>query len=362
MTDASSQKGYGFNYFKEYVTVDDIFKRVSQEVLWRYYLGHNFKLNTCFSAPYRKDQNPSFNIYLNNNGKILFKDFGRNYGGDIFDYLKLIYNESLQQSIRRIDADFGLNLFQCNKPRITNAEKKKLENFEKIYLKDRSRNIKIQIVPKEFSEQDLRYWQEFGISKKTLEKYNVFCVKKLFLNGFLIYTYNSEDPCFAYYFEKSKHVKCYFPNRKNQRFLGNTNNFEDIQGYFQCDIKNTKPKLLILTKSMKDVMCLNELGFYAMAIHGEEHRFYSDFIRHIKKYCDVIISLYDFDESGVNGAKNLWQTHQIMPYFLPKTVRKNSKDVSDVFKKNGLIFTQSLIQNIYNHAIALKNKRYDAAN
>jgi hypothetical protein len=87
---------------------------------------------------------------------------------------------------------------------------------------------------------------------------------------------------------------------------------------------------------MKDCMVLRDLGYDSMAIHGEGQRFYTDFIRHIKKYYSVILSIYDRDAAGVRGAKLLWDDFRIPAYFLHRSVRtKECKDVSDMRKIHG---------------------------
>ena len=98
------------------------------------------------------------------------------------------------------------------------------------------------------------------------------------------------------------------------------------------DIKNTKPDLLILTSSLKEVMLLWEHGIKSVAIHGENSTFDKDFIRHIKKYCKNIKSLYDWDEAGEAAAEKLFDLYDIdyftRPYYL------NCKDISDCYKEN----------------------------
>lgn len=95
---------------------------------------------------------------------------------------------------------------------------------------------------------------------------------------------------------------------------------------------------------MKDVMLLRELGYDSMAIHGENHKFNEDFIRHIKKYRTNIISLYDRDNAGILGAKYLWKNYKIKPYFIPK--KYNTKDISDLYKEKGKEIVEEFLKNI----------------
>jgi len=70
-----------------------------------------------------------------------------------------------------------------------------------------------------------------------------------------------------------------------------------------------------------------------MAINGENHHFDRDFIRHIKKYCTKIYSLYDKDEAGKRGAEYLENEYSIPQLILPdfKCEKKKIKDITDAW-------------------------------
>ena len=344
------------------LTIGNILKRVSEVVLWRYYIGSSFRLDKTFSAPYRPDDKASFSLKYDYRGRLMFKDFGRpGMYGDIFNYLQKVYNISFIESLERVNEDFKLGLInqtiyviakgntKSNNKEISKEEVEKLLKFEKKFKETQSQ-ILIQAVTRKWEEEDLAYWKKFGISKETLDKYFVFPANKVFKNKQLIYTYNPNNPCYVYYFPKSKHVKCYLPLSldKSKRFFGNVNNLEDIQGYYQCDIKNgdRENKLLILTKSMKDVMLLREFGYDAVALHGESHRFEDDFIRHIKKYYGKIVSLYDRDKAGILGAKRLWKEHNIKAFFIQK--KWYCKDISDMFMTYERNIVEDFLVNLKN--------------
>lgn len=351
------------NSADEDLTVYNILKRVSEIILWRYYIGSGFKIGSAFNAPYRVDNDASFSLKYDSRKRLMYKDFGRpGVYGDIFNYLQMVYNISFLESLEKVNEDFGLNLKnktnkivltqkERKKSKISAEEARKLLDFEK-KIKETQSQILIQAVTRKWTEDDLRYWNNFGISEAVLKKYFVFPAKEVFKNKTLVYTYNKSNPCYIYYFPKSKHVKCYLPFNvdKSRRFFGNVNNLEDIQGYYQCnvkDIKDKENKLLILTKSMKDVMLLREFGIDAMALHGENHRFEDDFIRHIKKYYGKIVSLYDRDKAGILGAKRLWKEHGIKAFFINK--KWHCKDISDLFMTYGNDVVEDFL-------VSLKNK------
>lgn len=331
------------------LTVANILKRVPEIVIWRYYIGTSFRLEKSFNAPYRVDNDASFGIREDTRGRLMFKDFGRpGMYGDIFNYLQKVYNITFIESLEMVNEDFNLGLknktnvivvkkSDRNLQKVSDKEVKQLLEEQK-RIKETQNQILFQAVTRKWEEKDLLYWSNFGITQKTLERYHVYPALKVFKNKQLTYIHNPDNPCYVYFFPKSKHVKFYLPFSpdRSRRFFGNVNNLEDIQGYYQCDVKredNDGNKLLILTKSMKDVMLLREFGYDAMALHGENHRFEDDFIRHIKKYYSKIVSLYDRDRAGILGAKRLWKEHKIKAFFIHK--RWYCKDISDMFMTYG---------------------------
>jgi len=348
--------GYGFDNIYKELNVGNITSLVKDEVLWRYYLGFDFELRKNYPSPLRGgDTHPSFNLYLDKVDRIKFKDFGAGGShGDIFDFLCMTKGLTFREALVMVNVDFRLGLGKPHEQKYTGYKpigmrvEKRLERFEEQFAKQTGALIRAYSRP--YTEKDLEYWSSYGITRKTLDLYNVHRIRRvdvLKAGGWVtVYQQTEANPCYGYYFPVSKHIKCYFPFGEHMRFLGNVNNYEDIQGYYQCNVKKDKSnKLLILTKSMKDCMCLRELGYEAMAIHGEAQYFYKDFIRHIKKYYPRIISLYDRDKTGIRGARFLWKTHKIAPYFIPK-ILTNCKDISDVYRQYGRERAEGLMKAI----------------
>lgn len=346
---------YGFNNLHESLTVTSILARVSEPTLWRYYLGRDFTIGKAISAPYRKDNDPSFSLSFDTRGRIMFKDFGsRGWYGDVFDYIQLTKDLDFQDSLVLVNCDFNLKLGapvqQCRKGSLPASEINKLIEFGKEFKETNSIN-KFQFSVMNYELSDLNYWLQFGVTKEILSAYNVYCVRNVYLNKVCIYFRDNNNPCYGYYFPVTKHVKFYFPlvvGDSKRRFTGNVGNFEDIQGYYQCRVKQEySNKILILTKSMKDCMTLRGFGLDAMAIHGESHFFHEDFIRHIRKYYPKIISLYDLDATGVKGSRYLWREYKIPPYFIDRKYRKQAcKDISDVYKRFGREATRRFLNSI----------------
>jgi len=306
---------------------ENILKFITEEEIFRKYIKYDFKINEIFSAPYRKDNHPSFGIYFNiYNNRLMFKDLGKKIGGDCFSYVMLIFNCDFWEACKIINNDFKLNLgtFHVNMDKIIKDEENEPKTKEKRI---------ISIDKQEFTEQDLLWWDNYGISEQTLKYFNVFSVKTLYINKVFKRAYTKAYPIYAYYFPRTGNYKIYIPNEnKWNKWDTNANNNWDIQGYDQLPEKGD---IIYITKSMKDVMVLYELGYSSVATHGEGQWFNPDFFRHLKGRFKKIILFYDHDESGIECTQkilNEYNDYELSCIFTPTNLEK---DISDYVKNKG---------------------------
>lgn len=312
---------------------DNIMRRVSEDILWRHYLGFNFTVGRTYKSPLREDPIPSFSIFeaRRMGGKIMAKDHGGTFSGDVFDYVMFTERLDFYSAMVKVNNDFGLGLsYKIDKVQ-ANIPYRRAVNVQVAPL--RTPGIIYEVEHRPPTQLDIDHWLGFGITRNILRLYEVYCVNVLWCNGQCCYTYDPGNPCYQYRF-RSGNSKFYWPlAAKGYKFRGNIDNDIDIQGYYQCSMdKENKGELLVLTKSLKDVMLLREYGIDAVAIHGENHRFNKDFMRHIKERYHRIVSLYDRDASGMKGARYLWKEFGIGWVFIPKG---SGKDITDFYKLKG---------------------------
>jgi DNA primase len=132
-------------------------------------------------------------------------------------------------------------------------------------------------------------------------------------------------------------------NRKN-KFRNSTTIF-DIHGLEQLPKYG---RLLIITKSKKDVMVLDRLGYNAIAPCGENTPIPSSIIQNLKERFNKIIILYDNDEPGMNGAKKLANEYNLEYIYIPidyNTMFK-IKDISDYIKNYKITKTRELLKKL----------------
>lgn len=316
---------YGINFIP---TKDFVLSRVSQEQIMTYYLGIPVELGTHFRSPLRADTNPTCGFAYTGLGKLMFRDFGGHFWGDCFDVVCHIKNCNFQTCLETISAD--MNLIQSVK---RSAIFQNSRRGRKVFA-FRRRNF--------WSETDKDYWLQYHIHSKTLRKFHVFPIYLGWIDERIVYRYKESDPCYAYFIREDKsgveRIKFYFPLRSKSkgevRFMGNCDN-DDIFGY---DNLPDNGELLIITKSLKDVMVLHELGFVSIGVQAESMGFKKGIFDELKSRFRRIITLFDFDHTGVNLTnffrKNYGSEYRFLTNGRFKSVNYHAKDIADYTRSN----------------------------
>ena len=320
--------------FQPKITKELILSRFSEEQLMEYYLHLPVKKG-LFRSPLRRDKQPTCSFYRNKSGTLIFKDFATGQHLNVFDVVQSIFRCDYFESLRIIANDFGIvqdNTLHKNPGKI---------NLNPIKIKDKEIS-KIQIEVQEFTDSELKWWGKYGISKDILKRFDVYSCKHVFLNDQLFAKSQQHCPIFGYYGKKYQGLelwRCYFPKRTSFRFITNWPS-KKIQGYDQLPKKG---KLLVITKSMKDSMCLYSCGITACAPNSENLFIPDKVLEDLKNRFENIVVLYDNDKPGLYNMAKIRKEHPELTYvFIPK--RYGSKDISDFYKDHGRKETLNLIK------------------
>ena len=312
------------------ITKEFILSRVQEEDVFRQYLNISIEFGTLVCSPLREDRSPTCTFTRGATG-IYFKDFSGDFHGDCFDVVMRIYGCNFATALKTVARDMGLlgdnplpALFNIDK----SARKAKFEQHQKVF----------QTKKRPWNKVDKAFWTQFGVGRVNLEKFYVFPLENLWIDGDLQYTYHPNDPAYAYYFGYGKY-KVYFPKRRTMRFLSNG---PHLQGWNQLDLR---AETVLITKSLKDVIVLDVMGFTAIAPHSEGALVKPGTIELLENY-DLCL-FFDNDETGIKWAKN-----NSLEYGLPYFYLDKVKDVSDLVKAVGL---NEAKETITNH---LNNRKY----
>ena len=158
----------------------------------------------------------------------------------------------------------------------------------------------IGIVRQPFTEVDKKYWKQFHISIDTLKRFNVFSIKYFLCNRVVRGTYKEDNPMYAYkVYDK---FKIYRPlASKYTKWRTNLTN-RHVQGLAELPYEGGN--LLVITKSLKDVMCLYEMGINAIAASSETTFIPDDILKSLRYKWKHIVILYDRDATGMKKARH----------------------------------------------------------
>jgi len=315
------------------ITKDFLLEKNTAETYMSTYLGISIS-KSLVRNPLRNDKRPTASFHRNSSGELIFHDFGtgfhENFIGVVMTKFSLSYNEALH----KIAADFGY--IKSNNTPI------KIKISDTIITE--KKETCIQIAPREFTEKELFWWNKYGISQNTLNKYKIFACKDIFLNNNYFTSSTENNPIFGYYCGKkngNELWRIYFPKKQTFRFLSNTPK-SYIQGAKQIPENG---KLLVITKSMKDCAALYELGISAIAPCSEVLFISKCQLQALQKRFEKIIVFYDNDLPGIQSMRHIKKEYPELQFFwIPR--KYEAKDVSDFIKKYGIDQTKKYIEEL----------------
>ena len=275
---------------EDHLSKDVILGKISEYDIFRYYCSPFKGINTKFCSDLRQDKTPTVSI-IKWNDKLLYKDFGyEEHTLDCFSYIQIKYNVNFFDCLRIIDTDFNLGL----------AMKKDAIAFTKGYLGYKHNKIiedrEIIIIKKKsrlWNKEDANFWSKYVISKKILIKFKVEPLDYYWIN-------KSRFKCnsITYSYKIGDKYKIYAPY-SDVKWASNTTK-RHIQGYKQLP---NESELLIITSSLKDVMCLYALGYYAIALQSEMQIPDEKLIDKLDERFKQIMILYDNDLKDPNPGQ-----------------------------------------------------------
>ena len=292
------------------ITLDYILSRVSEYDIYARYIGQ-FKIGFIYNSPFREDKNPSFGIFRSRKtGKLLFKDHGNGQCGDVIKFVELYtgltnYNDIL----KRIVTDLSIK---------NNTKLKSTKEYEPT-------ETVIGIVRQDWTDIDKQYWSQFGITLDTLNKFNVSSIKYYLCNGIVKGIYKEDNPMFAY--KVYDHFKIYRPLADKYTKWRNNLSEADIQGFQQLPEKG---ELLIITKSLKDVMCLYEMGIPAVSPSSESTFIPDKALEVLKKRFKRILICFDRDNPGIKNMRKISLKTGLKCFLVHRKFK--AKDISDAIK------------------------------
>lgn len=322
---------------KEALTFSNVFKYVSDYDIFRYYCPDFKEVGNKFKSPFRKEKQASAVVYSTPTGHLRFNDFVLPTMSSV-EFVKEMYSITLGEALNKIVLDFKIKeIFAVDWGGDTPSPSKAPILYNKQIIKATDTILQVRYRP--WNEADIQFWGQYGISISTLTLFNVHPIDYFWINESRFkaekyaYSYN-------YYWEKGIYRrKIYQPYSKTAKWFANGGKV--VQGESKLPYHG---QLLIVTKALKDVMALYELGYTAIAPSSEKtmpSNFYMD--KQKKRFLNLVLFL-DNDETG-KEASIKHSEHLNIPYILIPD-EYCIKDISDYVKKYGQDKSRKLMEKL----------------
>lgn len=321
----------GKDLLESKLTAANILLRVSDEQIFSKYIC---KVEGSITSPFRPDKKKSCGFYKNLTGRLILHDFSTDISWNCFEAVMEKCQLNFGGVLKLINTDLKLGLGTLNPmPINTDIEIQTIENTKK--------EVEITYSIKPYEKNETEYWADYGVSSDTLLKYGVYCVKtvKFGDNG---WRSTKVNPIFVYTTNDPTKFKLYRPLSLTSKWLAKTNK-NVLWGLTQLPPNG---KLLVITKSLKDVMVLHEMGIPSICPNSESTHIHHNMLKELRKRFKYIVSFYDYDTAGISAAVKL----NIPWMFLFKT-----KDISDYIKIYGKLMAYRILKRI----LSKSYHRYD---
>lgn len=315
------------------ITKELLLSKHSQETYMEYYLEIPVT-SGLHRSTLRVDNSPTCAFFRNKAGDLIFKDFSGQFYGNFISVVMFKYNCSYYKALQIIANDFGI----INRPKLEKNTKPIQESKTVLEYKGSS---KIRVEIQEFTNEELQWWLQYGITNDILKKFKVYSCKSVFLNDEYFTGSTKNQRIYGYYRGKDADGlelwRLYFPGRKTFKFLSNWKSIM-LQGVKQLPKEGD---LLVITKSMKDVMTLYSLGITAIAPNSENLFMTENQYNKLKTRFKKLVLFYDNDLAGISNMNRIRKQFNIDCVWIPRKYK--AKDISDFYLKYGREKTLELV-------------------
>jgi len=321
------------NLNKKLVTKQDLLTKIDDVDIYRFYTGKEIVFGGMLSPLRPKEKNKSFGYFIGESGEVCFKDFVLGVG-DCIKLVQLLFGYNYFEALSQIVVDFNLTDDFLYKENIVKSKVNKndtIEFMDRNELIQKNNNFELKKKKRDWQLHDLVYWSTYGISLDTLKRYRVEPIEYIFINGSPIKT-EKYAYCFIEKKDNTITYKIYQPFSEKYKWINNHDS-STWQGWDQLPKTG---KQLIITKSLKDVMSINEmLGIPAVSLQAESTKPKEHIIEELKDRFEVIHLLYDNDYDKEKNWGQIFAQSLIDDYGFSNLIIPNkfkSKDFSDLVK------------------------------
>lgn len=284
-------------------------------------------------SPLRKDEHPSFSIYINNGGHVAWKDHAKNNErGGLMDLLCKYWNCTFNQALEKI-----IQLPQFREGVIISPKQ-----VRTLTRKEVDTLTKIEVKVRPWRDYDIEYWESYGITKPWL------VYAEVYPTSFKIITKKDRDTgkTSRYVFPADKYCYTYVERKEGNLQLKIYSPF-NTKGFKWCSKMDASVISLwtkvpeygdrvIISSSVKDALVLScQLHIPAISPQGEGYGISGTAVSELKRRYKKVFISYDGDKTGVEDAKKLSKTTGFSIIYCPKlrTPLENNTNVERLIKE-----------------------------
>ena len=323
------------NKKKELISKSAILSKYNELEIFQKYINEPISLKGNILSPLRKENNPSFGFFIGEGNEICFNDFvlGK---GDFVKFIMLKFGRSYFEALSTVACDFNMQSdYICKIYDKINFQKSKITQSTKSELLSKYTGYKLGKTKRDWKDHDTLFWLQYGITLTTLQKYRVEAISFIFI-GDNIYPADKYAYCFKELKDGIETYKIYQPYNDKHKWINNHDN-SVWQGWTQLPASGEE---LIITKSLKDVMTLYELGFNAISLQSENIIPKKHIFKQLEDRFKTITLLYDNDFNSETNWGKLFGDKLSKELGIIECYIKDEyecKDVSDLVKKYGKV-------------------------
>lgn len=305
-------------------------------------IGHDVEVGGAIESPLRDNDHKSFSLFIPTTiedareDEIWWTDFSLGGSGNVFSFVQEFadfkYGIDLvtrMDVIKFLDTELDLGIYTESSG--GSIIKRDLDFEAAKIRKD------IQFTSRKLTRRDKFWWCEIAVDKELLEEHDVRSLKYLLDDDYTIkYKFRQSELGFAFVvYDK---VKIYCPEAGEFKWR-NTCPADYIMGAAQC----SRDDVLVITKSMKDILCFKSLMFCdVIAAQSEKFKYPPELIAKIKARYSKVYIVMDYDETGIAAAARLeaegfevvWVSKDVIESDNTRIVL--DKDFSDYLRNHGV--------------------------
>jgi len=314
--------------------------------VFRHFIPFPFQVGRNFLNPLYADKNASCNVFFDRrNDCYRLKDFGNDdYSGDCFALVGKLSGldcnrpAEFMQILERINNELhlGLSYGKDYKP-LAIASSKHTSVVSAVQIPTsvpQTKGRPYKVVQKNFSQQELSWWAQYGITEKLLLSYQVISLSRFDSENRegkpFYFDWSEKEPMYGYI--GKQHIKVYRP-LSEIRFVQGGNIPEHY--CFGLEQLPAKGDLLFITGGEKDVMALAAHGFHAICFNSETSHIPPEIIHKLSYRFKHIVLLFDADKTGKESSGKKvsdLSAYGVSQLLLPLPGTKEEKDVADYFR------------------------------